>query len=684
MPTQPARTQSSVTNVSFLPDRLERAAKLASQNSAAEFFIVASLESIKDTNPKLREMFLEELSIAIEKISARPGLDKNPERIFEEGMQELNDVLKHWLAAHPGAIDLPKSTLLVAMHLSPVLLMTGFGQVSSRYLHTEPNGDVSVHDLAKDLRADKPVAEKVFKSVIMGNLEPADVAFFGHGQLLRSIDREAFASMLENLPAASLSEKLDQLANERQESVLGIAIRVAEKANANQISSAKASVDELQRSESRTEAVLTSKSRTPKEGPMKTLGVFVLATLKSLIQILVSAALSVAHALRGIFHLGHSVVQKSKQAEAKEKSKTHFSKSAEHLKKPWQTGPKSAVITALIIVVAFAGGFIASRQYESAKATEAAKIAHENATKRLREATADAEAKMIYGDEEGARTKLAEIKALLATDAKLLEGASEVESANKTIAEVERSLRHETVITPEQFHALLEPGLRVFVAGGKDLVVSKSGKIFNAGEAVGSVSAPIEVLQTETGLISIDSKGNVTAIAADAKTKTYSGTATLEAKAYAYYANKLYAISKDGKIMRAALADDAVSEAKEWLKSASPKLSEATSLSIDSELYVGLKNGVAKYTRGVEEDLPLAQVDPALSKVAKVWTSIDTRSLWVFEPELNRLTLYSKKDNSLSRQYTWKDLGNITDFAVDETAKKIYLISGNTILTSAY
>ncbi|MCK5061519.1 hypothetical protein KAR28_03125 [Candidatus Parcubacteria bacterium] len=145
------------------------------------------------------------------------------------------------------------------------------------------------------------------------------------------------------------------------------------------------------------------------------------------------------------------------------------------------------------------------------------------------------------------------------------------------------------------------------------------------------------------------------------------------------FSKRLYLLNRQvNQIFRYNRTGDSFSNAYAWVQE-SADFSEAVDMSIDGHVYVLLSDGQAlKYLRGKKIDFKLEPVDPALSNPTKIFASEEQKFLYILEPDEERLVLYDKSGQFIL-QYKAPFLGNCLDFAIDETNKKMYFLSGTSI-----
>lgn len=234
---------------------------------------------------------------------------------------------------------------------------------------------------------------------------------------------------------------------------------------------------------------------------------------------------------------------------------------------------------------------------------------------------------------------------ILSPDGKIYSG----DSGQKTIYSLDLSNNLITAI------AGLDPDIKLL----KYPAASKSGNIyyFNGGSVI-QLNAKTEAIKS----LPVNIPDNPRNIAATAE-----------------YNNKLYLLDKQkNQIYRFNKRGSGFTAGAEWMKEKAD-FSNAVSMSIDGRIYVLLSDGrLLKYLRGKKEDFTLDAVEPAIEQAAKVVVSKKLEYIYILEPSKQRLIVFNKNGDFLM-QYQSDKFTDLKDFAVDESAKKIYFLNGSSV-----
>lgn len=147
------------------------------------------------------------------------------------------------------------------------------------------------------------------------------------------------------------------------------------------------------------------------------------------------------------------------------------------------------------------------------------------------------------------------------------------------------------------------------------------------------------------------------------------------------YNNRLYTVDKkDNQIYRYSKVKNNFENGSKW-NTDTADLANAVSMDIDGDLYLLKNNGeVDKFTKGKKQDFSLETVEPVLNSAQKIFLSEELEYIYVLDPANKRLVVFNKSGKFVI-QYTSDKFGGLKDFAVDETAKKIYFLSDSTVFS---
>lgn len=106
------------------------------------------------------------------------------------------------------------------------------------------------------------------------------------------------------------------------------------------------------------------------------------------------------------------------------------------------------------------------------------------------------------------------------------------------------------------------------------------------------------------------------------------------------------------------------------------KLSNPSSLAIDSSIYIIENGAVKKFTRGSQDSF--SYKGKSLSEKSQIYTDEDYANLYIVDPEKKSAYVIDKSGNVVS-EFSLNGMKNITSVASDEKNKKLYIASDGNI-----
>lgn len=145
-----------------------------------------------------------------------------------------------------------------------------------------------------------------------------------------------------------------------------------------------------------------------------------------------------------------------------------------------------------------------------------------------------------------------------------------------------------------------------------------------------------------------------------------------EITAVTSFYNRLYILdSTTNQIYRHRLSGTTYLSPDTWLNTNSD-LSSAKDISIDGYVYVLNGNEILKYISGRQESFPDINIYPELSNPTKLFTDLNTESIYLLEPD-NKRAMVIDKGGKLEKQFHSDSFDNINDFKVQEEAKRMFI-----------
>jgi len=146
------------------------------------------------------------------------------------------------------------------------------------------------------------------------------------------------------------------------------------------------------------------------------------------------------------------------------------------------------------------------------------------------------------------------------------------------------------------------------------------------------------------------------------------------------YLTYLYVLNpQDNQIYRYPRATGGFGEKINWLKDNTP-LAGISDMTIDDNIYCIQDNQVLKLFKGAKQSFTL-EASKTPVQFDKIYTTIDSQSLYVLDVKNSRIVQYSKSDGSVTAQYFNEALSDGASLSVDEQNKVAYVSTSSELLT---
>lgn len=154
----------------------------------------------------------------------------------------------------------------------------------------------------------------------------------------------------------------------------------------------------------------------------------------------------------------------------------------------------------------------------------------------------------------------------------------------------------------------------------------------------------------------------------------------LEIKDIAIYLKRLYLLDPtNNQIFKYTRTLSGYGDEQPWIKEENIDLKNARSLAVDGSIYVAGPNQVLKFYQGIKQEFKIDDIYPPLSNLVKIETWLDSKYIYLLEPENKRLIIFDK-NGKLVKQIISDYFNDLIDFAVNEKEDKLWLLNGTKII----
>lgn len=614
---------------------------------------------------------------------------------FEKITQKLNEAIATFIANEPTPVVWNRVNLFVMEFSDHVLCLTGIGRMCSIFLQKQKDGQMRAFDLFGSLEQPAEInPEKPFSSLICGDMNVGDMLFAGTLNFERLRQELQIKERLQTLPPVTACLEIRQDLERRgvPDQFCGLvmtnaavttarAIPVIEATSPEQNQEPADSVQKLHEEALKTESIL-SPTMTPLQDLPKPAAMWKerLLQARERIQAKVADIRTPKHttpknhdpltlsSLRGM-SAGHGAILND---ERKKKL-------------------GAAIVITLLVV---AGGTWLYHARQFAAEQELWNVSLNQAIDRKNRAEGD----LVYNNEDRARSLLKEASNLVAPlDENTADRKTAKEKFLKELQEVQNKLKHEVAIPqPTSIYTATASteGLRTLslltdTVASVDLSNNTLVLVTLSTKASKTLPLPPESPRVVSATSNKESivfltEEHAALLAEPAKAKVgiipFTFTNASSVQAVQAYNGRLYVLDPaKNMIWRYSANGTSYGQERGYLKQADPALADGTSLAIDSNIYIGLKNGqVKRYLSGAESPWSVRNIDPVLTNIRAMWASPDADRI-VMVDHTGKRVLVVGKDGTLITQFTSEAFTDLREVTVDAKNKKIYVLNGGTI-----
>jgi hypothetical protein len=638
--------------------------------------------------------------------------ETNIPRRFEQIIQTINDGVSDLLAAG-SRLNANDWQAVIGVVSSGQVFVTGLGGLHALFLHRTQKQRYVIYELDKQFGADeRPEPNKPFVTILDGELHPGDVFYVATRVPAREIDLAELQDILVTLPPVSALKRIEQHLGP-ETAYGGICFQVMEDdvsgppVKTNPLTS----IEQLGKTQDETAAFLgeqqpdvvgwVGKITTPLIKKLSAPGTrgarsSLRRLLRFLIKIISAAAVFITLVLARAWRLTKVIVSATRRFYQEKLGNKNVRQ--QFVSKI--TGlSKTAKISILIGTVLSFGIILGLGVYRHQATASKLAAEFEKNLKTVEEKRTAADASLIYNNKDQARALLSEAQALL--DAAPHDSPEHEAAIEKLQAELDASfftLRGATPVQPKIIGTAEALGVTTFQTGllidNTIYLLSNQGQLFTYSElnsqfsAVeltrGTIGTPLQATAAKNGLLFLDNAKRLGRVNLEAKTSNpiVSGTEKLaSANDLVLYNDNLYILSSSAQqIIKMRPQGDGYEAGTAWITSRSSDLTKATAMAVDGDIYVIAGSNVVKFSSGREGALTLSQIDPSLQSPTAIWTSLESKYLYLLEPSQSRVIVYDKQGKFVA-QYLSDGFQTGRELLIREDKKEVVVITESQILT---
>ena len=705
------------------------------ESLVGKLFILIEIESNKAESLKAINFLIDNINhnyYQNEKVILREKLSSlKVEHIFETTLAKTNKNFSEFIKnekikMNPNALNITAGVIYEdSIHFANA----GKNKAFLIYLNKKKDEKESGYKIYNILQKQKMLErneEKLFGNVISGKIPPKGSFIFSNEALPEYISQNQLIEIITNLPPNSSVEQMKNILSNINAyvSFLGVIIKSSTAevpSEQKKIYSTQESISNLQRTEEKTESILTPSGMTSprkwlklprfaKSQPSQDLGAIGLkdkifmkknpilklggvgATLKNLFSYLLGFFAWIFKSFSSREKMSESLSSISNGTKNGLGKVNSFYTNLSYKNKIFLT-------LFIVIVIIFAVNTLTVKNNnEKIESQER----YNNLITAIKQKQDKLEANLLYNNTEGASELIKEIQKLLGempreTEEQNQEYSSISEKLNEQLEKISNVVRVDDSIELANFSNLNNTAnsaninflekLNKAYAGDAD---QNSIYVFDTTNNVATTLADLK----ENSGFGLSTRGNennifylsgenIVELSADTETiYNLSIDTTNDTKnpvAMDSYNGRIYTLNREtNQIFRFNRSGQSFASPAPWIKT-NVDLSESVDLSIDGHIYILLKNGdVLKFLKGEEQELSMDEVGPSIEEATKLYVSPELKFIYILEPKNKRLVIYDKTGKFIL-QYKADKFDNLKDFAVDEKNQVIYFLNGNTV-----
>ncbi len=645
----------------------------------------------------------------VQRLASSFGVGANVQHRFEQFLRALNEALATQVKEGAWSIPIGHVHAFLGVACDGLIFFSGTGDLSALFLHRRSNGHYQVYNLFRSIQTEQalPSWEKTFAVVLDGDMHPGDVLCVSNSDVQRFLPADDLNRYLSTLPPASAAEKIRQHYPARTD--LSLLILQAHDATpfvlGRAVPHSDVSVEHLADTASETERLLedqgqgffqairarfTLRNTRGVAGVKRPFGLRTLAAAKGIMRTLLTA-------MRWMGRVGKQLAHVRGGREFLRILTQHMHHAKERLHGRVHRVPRASrylfVAAGALLIVLVVGITLISRSQTKTKMEDAYKAQVVTVQERRDQAAAA----IIYRDEQKARGLYEEAQRLvdlLPTDTP--EHTWKTAHLKSDIIAGLEQIRHVVNIPTPPLRAdlgsvqgtalhLQNSQLYAFGADKRVYRFDPGLKAFAQEETTnGTVGIVQHTTSDDQTILLLDDRPGISRF--DPEHRQLQVTDLKPASGpwadINLYGKRLFILSPgeggDGQVLRLSKTDGGFGAPAHWIKSKTTGLNDAISIAIDGTLYVLKKNGtIVRFSNGTEMGWSSAKVEPPIIEARRVWTSGDSEYIYVLEPIAKRVIVYVKQSGAFISQYRSDAFDRLTDFAVDEKNRVIYLLSGS-------
>lgn len=663
---------------------------------------VFGIYQISGKKTAIKEKMAITLNEHIDRFRQTLGPNTNIARKFEHMLQAINDQLAS-ISKDFQQFPLSDFNAVIGVVNKKQLFLTGFGNILTEYLHKKTQSRYTIYELSQQFEPlESTTWDKVFISVLDGELHASDVFYTGFKISSKELDHSLLQETLTTLPPAGALKRLEQFLG-ANEPYAGVCIQISEpQTNVRKKINPIASIDSLNKTKDLTSDLLGETSslgslslpdklrnfarKMHQPGHRGTSTIFK-QILRQLIRILASIIAGISFIYKQIkpYTIKLSSWLKNKDlGEKVSKLLKSFISKVIGLK---HSSKQAKIVFILLIVATIGGLYTGSRIIKSAQENQLVGE-FEEIKETIEDKQAEARNRLIFNDTNSAREILTETRALIASLPDIRSRRSDIEILKNETELISNEIQGITRVDVNLL-ATFENNLSSVSLFNNQIYVSSDKEVLSYNNINGNLNndfslssgfSQIVRLISGDSLLFIDSNKQLGRLSNESGNPLLSGTNSLSTIAdIDIYNETLYVLNPNSEqIIRMRNQNSNFEAGTPWIISKDTDISSARSLAIDGDIYVTLPDNILKFRSGRELPFSEAEVEPRLENISRIYTSNSLNHIYALEPSNSRIIVFDKEGNFIT-QYKTPELESATGITIDESKLQLIFTSNNNL-----
>ena len=687
----------------------------APKDQGTVFAVIRFLGKEDNIRTRIADAIQERIS-GLEKTLTESG---NIPRRFEQFLQALNQDIST-ISNEEKLIPFSDIHVILGVLKDKQLFVSGVGNLHALFMNRTAKQRFVIYELDKQLQVqEEQTWDKLFSTVLDGELHPGDIFYIANRVSARDISLAELQDILVTLPPSGALQRISQhLSPKSVYTSVCFQITEPSRGGAPAKVNPMTSVEHLGKTKEETEQLLGEQepdigrtihrlmkpllqalSAPGTKGSQSIIKRLLHLVIRTLMIVFTYTVKGVSWILKSLWHVITHIPQIYKRGSGMIKQEPTPKQRMQNAIGKFNDLSRPTKIASFGFVGVLAIIIVSVRVLNGYQAHQAEQASQTLIITSIEEKQTEAQARLIYDDDDEARQLISEAFALLetlpsSTDSSVIDGLrNDLQTVLLSIQGIEPvSVTTIASLSSDQPDSTL---VDLFKIDETLYALSQEQSLYDIDELSGAFvqleltassvdSIVIVGNESDTSFLTIDANQQLGrgSLIDNALTPIVSGVNDLASvEDLLTYNEALYVLTADGdQIIKMRARGDGYEAGTSWVTSSTSSLNDARSITIDGDVYVLTSEQILKYRSGREQGFTHETIDPSLSNPIDIWTDTESSYIYILDPGEQRVIVIDK-DGDLIAQYRADEIAGATSMVVQEDQHRI-LVATNTILFS--